>query len=303
MNKTRILRLAALFAALLTLAACGYRKGDQTAVMTIDGKKVTGELYDYVYQKNVEVRFGIGTEEASLTDGERALVRDDAIAELRKFYAVESLAAKEGVALNEVEIERVKGEMKSSKAGYQNKKEYYAAFKEQHMTENVFYIVALNYYLEEDLAGHLREKILPSLDDARVKSDVENYFYTAMQIYLPGDDAEERMTSIKSEIDGGASFEETAEKYSRDGKRIRCFTEGEMQAFFEDAVKALQPGEISGVIVSDFGAHLILRLENDPAYVDAHLDDLRESDFARIYNAMLLEEANALEVEIVKLPE
>lgn len=41
------------------------------------------------------------------------------------------------------------------------------------------------------------------------------------------------------------------------------FGEGEMVQPFEDAVKALEPGQISGIVESDYGYHIILR--QDPA--------------------------------------
>ena len=62
------------------------------------------------------------------------------------------------------------------------------------------------------------------------------------------------------------------------------FTPGTMVASFEDAAAALEPGQISGIVESDYGYHIILRkdlleaLEADPeqrvSLAETHLTTL-----------------------------
>ena len=68
----------------------------------------------------------------------------------------------------------------------------------------------------------------------------------------------------EAKIKAGASVSEMAKAYSDDatgprGGDLGGFDEGTMVAPFEDALKKLQPGEMSGVVETPFGFHLILR--------------------------------------------
>ena len=57
-----------------------------------------------------------------------------------------------------------------------------------------------------------------------------------------------------------ASTESDCSSYKRGGD-LGPFARGKMQKSFEDAAFALSVGEMSGVVLSESGAHIILRLE------------------------------------------
>jgi len=66
-----------------------------------------------------------------------------------------------------------------------------------------------------------------------------------------------------------ARFDELTAEYTDDSGYASypdgyVFSEGEMVQQFEDAVKAMEVGELSGVVESDYGYHVILRIPVDP---------------------------------------
>lgn len=82
------------------------------------------------------------------------------------------------------------------------------------------------------------------------------------------DSVRARLEEIRSEIvSGRATFEDMARRFSQDrgtaaaGGDLGYFGRGEMVAPFEEAVMALQPGEVSEVVQTPLGLHLI-RLES-----------------------------------------
>lgn len=98
----------------------------------------------------------------------------------------------------------------------------------------------------------------------------------ARHILVRGTDAAARAKAEKllAELKSGANFEELAQKESADpgsaakGGDLGFFAKGRMVKPFEDAVDNLkQPGELSGIVQSDFGFHIIRLEERKPASV------------------------------------
>jgi peptidyl-prolyl cis-trans isomerase D len=119
----------------------------------------------------------------------------------------------------------------------------------------------------------LRAAYSSSLDNFRMPERVH-----ARHILLKTDgksDAEKKALQAKAEdllkqLKGGADFAELAKKYSDDGSKeqggdLGWFTHGQMVAEFDTAAFALKPKELSGVVTSQFGYHIIQTLEKDPA--------------------------------------
>jgi peptidyl-prolyl cis-trans isomerase C len=101
----------------------------------------------------------------------------------------------------------------------------------------------------------------------------------ASHILIPADEKADEATKKKAraEIDdilkqlkGGADFGELAKKYSKDGSAaqggdLNFFPKGQMVPAFDQAAWALKPGEISGVVTTPFGYHIIKLTEQRPA--------------------------------------
>ncbi len=81
--------------------------------------------------------------------------------------------------------------------------------------------------------------------------------------------------NIQKELKGGADFAELAKKYSQcpssaDGGNLGEFGRGQMIKPFEDAAFALKKGEISDIVETDFGYHLILAGEKKPETISEY---------------------------------
>ena len=108
-------------------------------------------------------------------------------------------------------------------------------------------------------------------DDRTLLEDIPKNFYRATHILImndEGDDPAENKAlaeQILSRIRAGEDFETLKEEYGEDqgvegNTDGYYFTHGQMIQSFENAVKSLQLGEISDIVESVYGYHIIQRL-------------------------------------------
>jgi peptidyl-prolyl cis-trans isomerase C len=99
-------------------------------------------------------------------------------------------------------------------------------------------------------------------------------------------ETEAESQAIYNEVSGGADFSETARTKSTgpsgaNGGSLGWFSAGMMVEDFQKAVEAMQPGDISGPIKTQFGWHVIklneIRVKEAPK-----LEDVREQLLAQI---------------------
>lgn len=91
--------------------------------------------------------------------------------------------------------------------------------------------------------------------------------------------AREKADKLKKELSGGADFSELAKSNStcpssQQGGDLGFFGKGQMVPSFEKAAFALKPGEISDVVETQFGYHIIKLTEKKPAET-AELKDVK----------------------------
>jgi peptidyl-prolyl cis-trans isomerase SurA len=84
----------------------------------------------------------------------------------------------------------------------------------------------------------------------------------------------DRMTEVSDRLASGGSFEELASEYSDDtngatGGDLGTFGRGTMVPEFDDAVFAMEEGEVSGIIPTRFGFHIVEILEKSDTSVHA----------------------------------
>ena len=78
----------------------------------------------------------------------------------------------------------------------------------------------------------------------------------------PGAAAQDKIAGIQKELKDGADFEVIAIEYSEGpsaprGGDLGFFGRGQMVPAFEEAAFALQPGEMSDIVETQFGFHII----------------------------------------------
>lgn len=103
-------------------------------------------------------------------------------------------------------------------------------------------------------------------------------------------DARSRLLEIKQRIDAGADFAEQARLFSEDGSaaqggELGWLSPGETVPEFENAMSALKAGQVSGLVRSGFGWHLIQVIERRSADVSEQQKKLQARNAIRAYKS------------------
>ena len=123
---------------------------------------------------------------------------------------------------------------------------------------------------EYELNAFLAQRYMP--DEATAEKYYKENYMAAKHILLLAEteNAKSKIKDIKKQITSGADFDELMNEYSEDTGLVTnpdgyYFTTGQMVQEFEDAVKKLKAGNVSGIVETDYGYHIIKRI-NLPAF-------------------------------------
>ncbi|HJV45327.1 MAG TPA: peptidylprolyl isomerase [Bacillota bacterium] len=275
------LTLAVLVLALVGLVIWQQQTHKEEAVATVNGKAITkSNLYDQLVKQ----------------DGSQAL--DQLITD----QLIEQEAAKKGIQVSDKDITAELDKLQKQ-VGSQD------AFNK---------MLAQNHMTLEDAKDQLKKNlVIKKLFADKIKisdQDVRSYFdqnkeklgqpeqVRASHILVK---TEEEAKAIKKQLANGANFEQLAKEKSTDpgskdkGGDLGYFTPGKMVPEFDKVAFSLKPGEISDVVKTDFGYHIIKVIDKKPA-VAANFEDNKEKIQDLLFNQKLNEQLPAWMDELHK---
>lgn len=224
--------------------------------------------------------------------------------EIRRNHTVFAECEKYGLLLTDDESVTLDRQNAEFVAAFGDSDYFREALDQYYMTEYYFQYQSELELLYQRLEAYYMEngQILTSDEDIRAMLDTDAYV-RCKHILIKndiGESAEENRALAEQLLDrihAGEDFDTLMTEYTEDpGIQSEpdgyYFFRGEMDTAFEDASFALADGELSGIVESSYGYHIILRCEKDPAYLDANLETIRATYSAlRFYQ--VLEEASA----------
>ena len=226
---------------------------------------------------------------------------------MKGLYGTISLGADYGITVSDGDIiAAAETYIEAMKNNYtENKLDYNDDLKASYMTEKVLEFLILVDALENKLFNALISDggVIEDNDEKVLDIIMSNDFVRAKQIFIENDKGESLEDNRKlagealAEYESGTDFDTLIGKYSEDFSMPDggyYFTHAEMIDEFEAAAFALSDGEISNIVESKNGFHIILRLPKDAAYISEHFADLKSQYQSATFYLKLESRANML---------
>lgn len=278
----------------LCLATAGVA-GD-SVLFTVNGAPVTTRAYLYWLSYSISYLESMGysmdwDNNPTLAD----FLKEDAMASAAQYALIADKAKQLGCNMTEEQINELETNLTFTIMTMGGEEVFHDELRKAGLDYDTFYsISAASYYFAQ-----LREHLFADRPTADEMADYieENDILYAKHILVmtvdpttrqPLDDAtiaekksaaESILSQLQNSTDLAADFDALMFEHSEDTGLISnpdgyIFTAGEMVAEFENATRALEFGQISGLVESTFGYHIILR--QDPAN-SAVADEVRSA--------------------------
>ena len=337
MKKLVIKILSAVFACVLictSLSACSdplkSTEEELQAVMKIGEFDVPYELYRYLV---LNYKQQLTKNENDWNDSEKAAKLEAEIeklveSSLRDFYAVLSLAKEFEVDRNNATVNAaIEAELKATRNGYESDSDYAASLAEGFMNHSTYELIQTNAICSEELYYKM-------MNDGAIKADEEflkefiygDGFIRIKQVLVMGEsslkvydgtvfnpkethtdeEAAAIAESVMNKAKAGEDFDELVAEY---GESLHMFSnkdgyyicEGYWDDVNNDAVFALEIGEVSDVIESSQGYSVFKRFEKDESYIKSHYTELCDIYTESQFSLAVEKRAEELTIEKTEL--
>ncbi len=289
--KLACLLLVAVFT-LSLFAGCGNNgktpvsTTDTRIVMKLGGYNVTHDFYRYLFL-NTKYFYDNGDESYWSKEGnDIEKIKDYVLGSLKETYAMFKLADEYKISLSDEDKEYVQALLEQSKIGYTDE-EYKETLEKAYMTEELYTFILEVQRLELLVYNHITAEDTGIIlaDDKTVTKALKTDFVRASHILFTFDSQEKgeeqlkKANEILERLNNGEDFETLKQQYSEDddtknSKDGYYFTHGVFNNAFEETAFKLKEGEISEIVTTEYGYHIIKRLPIEQEYVDKNYSDI-----------------------------
>ncbi len=288
----------------LTLASCGEKN-----VMTIGSTEIGYDEYRYYLLNNKRDSFNSAE---SLTEEQIEELKSLTEENAKYSAAIEALAEKYGAELTDEDNAQVEAYIAAYKAEecYNNEESYESSLEMYYMTDELFKELQKDTLLVYRTMDKMVEVCAIVADDTAIDSLMaSDELLCIKEIYLsyPSEETKEyvhnRAVEAHTAIMNGGDFTEIMRKYSSYNESEMSpehgyyTTEYEMPEYIWQTAASLADGEVSEIIESPYGYHIVMRCEKDAEYMEEIREDITERYISAMYTKALYETIDSLEVE------
>ncbi|WP_018525519.1 foldase protein PrsA [Alkalispirochaeta alkalica] len=267
----------------------GEELSREEMVARVNGRGISREEFNDVVETNI-YRFEKHNEEPFPQD-RRGQLEQQVLDGLITRTVLETEAEAQGITVSDEQLGETLAQFRSQ---FPDDDSYRAALEQQGFSEKLFEAEVLRQIAIETLINTRAFEGL-TVDEATAREFYDahpEYFERPEQVAArhillatdEGADTDElrtRLGEIRQQLLEGADFEALAREYSDcpssdQGGDLGAFGRGQMVPAFEEAAFALEAGELSEIVETQFGLHLVQVTERIPGRVIAFTDVLPE---------------------------
>lgn len=287
----KAISLALAIVCVLALASCAFDKGtvsdvtDGDTVLVVGGRAIGSTEYNYFF--NIQKDFMDNGDASFWTDNADGVeqLKADTLNSLAQFEAIRLLSEENGVTVTDEQVAQNDSAVQSMIDQY-GEDELTKMLSEQHLTLDLYKEILHTLALDSNLYDALVKKGALGVDDESAKSKIKDEYVRAMHI-LYADEATAQGVLEEAKAATDEEFYELAQAAEDPGMVDNTdgyvFTYNQMVKPFEDATYALEVGQTSDLVQSDYGYHIIRKLELSDEYIDEHYSELAQNDLINAY--------------------
>ena len=261
--------------------------GGEEAVVTVNGEAISPGEFEYFLLMAKSIIISAGGEdtrqywETTEIEGKNA---GDVAKETALKNAIElTLFAQKAVELGADNSEEIKAKQRENfiRQSFDGSEEnYLARLEELGLNDDDVMKVIMKDYLTTEFYSKVD---LDTPTDQQIREYYDKNYYRAKHILVAYSnymsdtsdgraEALAKIKDIKAELDNGGDFDRLMLTYNEDqamndDEKGYVFTKGTiMPKQFEEAVESLEVGEISDIVETDYGYHIIKRLDSSEVY-------------------------------------
>ena len=273
-------KILAILLMLLLLGGCSGKN-----LMTVDGFAVSSDLYHYYYQSA-----------AAEYEGDSAAAEAREL--LRAHVAVIRFAEKYSVSLSEAEKKEVEQQIQSAK---NRNDDFTEMLEKQALTEPLYRELCLHDALRQKLMAHLHTQVY-AVTEEQMRQIIETECVCARHIFFENtaQGADLAAQAVAEKLSNGADFDALFAEYMGEdySEEPYLFGKGYMVEEFDAAARALAVGQVSGVVQTAYGWHIIHRLPLDWDTIETKMDAITE-EYIQTQISMAMAQA-ASQYEIIE---
>ena len=281
---------------------------DKKTVMTIGGKDISASLYRY-YLLNLRSQYDGGNSAMWDNNEMSDYVEQQVVSYLKEYAAAEVMADNLSITVSDDDKKALDNYIAQviAKIDKEENTSYAAELESANMTDAMFRALQDNSLIQSQIYVN---KYQGTATDEQILDYVHQNYVRVKHILIKTVDlddeqkaeARSRADNVLERAKNGENFEDLVKEYSEDGMDPDTgyyFTTGQMVQEFEDKSFDLAEGEISDIVESKYGYHIIKKYAMDDDYIlsDETLRSAAEDSICEeVFRTALSEVADTLEV-------